>query len=126
LVVADLAPVLVSITAFLLAASPWCPALRHFCVMFWLGILLVEVCLYTLVTIPFTCSYLPGKAGIQFAFWICVMFFLRVLHEAAALEGRILHRLLSGIMMIVICCVGRDRDAAPRRISCRFDRGAFV
>jgi hypothetical protein len=96
------APVLASIAAFLLAASPWRPALGHFCVMFWLGILLVEVCLYTLRKIPFTCSYLPGKAGIHIAFWVCVIFFLRFLHEAAALEGRLLHRLLSGIMMIVI------------------------
>jgi hypothetical protein len=96
------APVLVSIAAFLLAASPWRPALGHFCVMFWLGILLVEICLYTLRKIPFTCSYLPGKAGIHVAFWVCVIFFLRLLHEAAELEGRLLHRLLSGIMMIVI------------------------
>jgi len=96
------APVLVSIAAFLLAASPWRPALGHFCVMFWLGIMLVEVCLYTLRKIPFTCSYLPGKAGIHIAFWVCVIFFLRLLHEAAELEGRLLHRLLTGIVMIVI------------------------
>ncbi len=30
------------------------------------------------------------------------LFFLRLLHEAAELEGRLLHRLLSGIVMIVI------------------------
>jgi hypothetical protein len=96
------APVLIGIAAFLLAASPWRPALGHFCVMFWLGILLVEVCLYTLRKIPFTCSYLPGKAGIHIAFWVCVIFFLRLLHEAAELEGRLLHRLLSGFMMIAI------------------------
>jgi hypothetical protein len=70
--------------------------------MFWLGIMLVEVCLYTLRKIPFTCSYLPGKAGIHIAFWVCVIFFLRLLHEAAELEGRLLHRLLTGIVMIVI------------------------
>jgi hypothetical protein len=96
------APVLASIAAFLLAVSPWRPALGHFCVVFWLGILLVEVCLYTLRKIPFTCSYLPGKAGIHIAFWVCVIFFLRLLHEAAELEGRLLHRLFSGIVMIVI------------------------
>ena len=96
------APVLVSIAAFLLAASPWRPALGHFCVMLGLGILLVEICLYTLRKIPFTCSYLPGKAGIHIAFWVCVIFFLRLLHEAAELEGRLLHRLFSGAVMIVI------------------------
>jgi hypothetical protein len=111
------APVLASIAAFLLAASPWRPALGHFCVVFWLGILLVEVCLYTLRKIPFTCSYLPGKAGIHIAFWVCVIFFLRLLHEAAELEGRLLHRLFSGIVMIVIvalAAIGMRRLGASR------------
>jgi hypothetical protein len=96
------APILVSMAAFLLAASPWRPALGHFCVMFWLGILLVEICLYTFSKIPFTCSYLPGKAGIHVAFWVGVLFFLRLLHETAELEGRLLHGLLSSVMVIVV------------------------
>jgi hypothetical protein len=96
------APVLVCIAAFLLALSPWRPALGHFCVMFWMGILLVEVCLYTLHKIPFTCSYLPGKAGIHFAFWVCVLLFVRLLHEGAELEGQLLHGFLSSVMMIAM------------------------
>jgi hypothetical protein len=96
------APVMASIVAFLLAASPWRPALGHFCVMFWLGILLVEICLYSFSKIPFTCSYLPGKAGIHFAFWVCVLLFIRLLHEAAELEGRLLPGLLGSVLMIVI------------------------
>jgi hypothetical protein len=111
-------PVLISIAAFLLAASsPWRPALGHVCVMFWLGILLVEICLYTLRKIPFTCSYLPGKAGIHIAFWVSVLFFLRLLHEAAELEGRLLHGLLSSVMMIVIvalAAIGMRRLSASR------------
>ena len=96
------APVMASIAAFLLAASPWRPAVGHFFVMFWLGILLVEVCLYSFIKIPFTCSYLPGKAGIHFAFWVCVLLFLRLLHEAAELEGRLLHGFMSSVLMILI------------------------
>jgi hypothetical protein len=96
------APVLVSMTAFLLGMSPWRPALGHFFAMFWLGILLVEICLYTLHKIPFTCSYLPGKAGIHFAFWICMLLLARLLPEAAELEGRLLHGLLSAIVMILV------------------------
>jgi hypothetical protein len=68
----------------------------------WLGILVVEVCLYTFSKIPFTCSYLPGKAGIHVAFWACVMLFLRLLNEAAEFEGQMLHRLLSCAVMILI------------------------
>jgi len=96
------APVLVIIAAFLPLASPSRPALGHFWVMFWLGILLVEVCLCTFNKIPFTCSYLPGKGGIHFAFWAGVLFFLRFLHEAAELEGRMLHDLVSSALMIVM------------------------
>jgi hypothetical protein len=111
------APVLVSIAVFLLVASPWRPALGHFCVMFWLGILLVEICLYTFSKIPFTCSYLPGKAGIHFAFWVGVLFLLRLLHEAAQLEGRLLHGLLSGatmIVMVALAAIGMRYLSASR------------
>jgi hypothetical protein len=111
------APVMASIAAFLLAASPWRPALGHFCVMFWLGILLVEVCLYSFPKIPFTCSYLPGKAGIHFAFWVCVLFFLRLLHEAAELEGRLLHGFMSSVLMILIvglAAIGMRHFSASR------------
>ena len=67
-----------------------------------LGIFVVEVCLYTFSKIPFTCSYLPGKAGIHVAFWACVMFFLRLLNEAAKFEGQMLRHLLSSVVMILI------------------------
>jgi hypothetical protein len=96
------APAMVSITVFLLLACPWRPALGHFCLIFLLGILLVEICLYSFPKIPFTCSYLPGKAGIHFAFWICVMFLIRLLHEAAELEGRLLSGLLGSVLMMVL------------------------
>jgi hypothetical protein len=96
------APVLVLMTVFLLGMSPWRPALGHLGAMFWLGILLVEICLFTMRKIPFTCSYLPGKTGIHFAFWICVVLVTRLLREAAELEGRLLHGLLSGVAMILV------------------------
>lgn len=70
--------------------------------MLWLGLLLVELCLYTFPKIPFTCSYLPGKAGIHFAFWDSVLVLIRLLSDAADLEGQLLPRLLSCIMMILI------------------------
>jgi hypothetical protein len=95
------APVMVGIVAFLLAASPWRPALGHFWVMLWLGILLVEICLYTFSKIPFTCSYLPGKAGIHIAFWVCLLLFIPLLHEAAELEGRLLPGVVSCVLMIL-------------------------
>ena len=114
------APVMAGIVAFLLAASPWRPALGHFWVMFWLGILLVEVCLYSFPKIPFTCSYLPGKAGIHFAFWVSVLFLIRLVHEAAELEGRLLPGLLSSVVMIVLvalAAIGMRHLSASRAAS---------
>jgi hypothetical protein len=95
-------PVLLLITSFLVAAYPRWPALGHFSVMMWLGILVVEACLYTFSKIPFTCSYLPGKAGIHVAFWVCAMLFIRLLNDAAEFEGQMLHRLLTCAAMILV------------------------
>ena len=94
------APVLLVIAACLLF-YPWRPAVGHFAVMLGLGVLLVELCLYTFPKIPFTCSYLPGKAQIHLVFWGGLMFFLRLLSKAAGLEGRLLDRPLGRLMMIL-------------------------
>jgi hypothetical protein len=94
-------PVLLVIAAWLLK-YPWRPALGHFAVMAGLGILLVELCLYTFPKIPFTCSYLPGKAQIHFVFWGGLMVFIRLLDKAAGVEGRLLNRPLGCLMMILV------------------------
>jgi len=94
-------PVLLVIATCLLA-YPWRPAVGHFAVMVGLGILLVELCLYTFPKIPFTCSYLPGKAQIHFVFWGGLMLFIRLLNKAAGVEGRLLNRPLGCIMMILV------------------------
>ena len=95
-------PVLLIIAGFLLAASPWRPALGHLAVLLCLGVLLIELCLYTFAKIPFTCSYLPGKGRIHFVFWVCLMFLLRLLSQAAEFEARILNHARSSIVMILI------------------------
>ncbi len=94
------APVLLVIGACLVV-YPWRAAVGHFTVMLGLGIFLVEVCLYTFPKIPFTCSYLPGKAQVHFVFFGGLMFFLRLLSKAAELEGRLLSRPFALLMMIL-------------------------
>jgi hypothetical protein len=95
-------PVLLILAGSLLAVYPWRPVLGHLVTMLLLGMLLVELCLYTFQKIPFTCSYLPGKANIHFVFWACLMVFLRLLNEGAKLESRMLHRPLSCMLMILL------------------------
>ena len=99
------APVLLVIAGSFLAAYPWRQVLGHLVTMLFLGILLIELCLYTFQKIPFTCSYLPGKANIHFAFWACLMFFIRLLKEGANFESRMLNHLLSCIFMIIFLAI---------------------
>ena len=115
-----LAPPLLLMAAILVAAYPWA-ALGHFLLMLCLGILLVELCLYTFPKIPFTCSYLPGKAQIDFVFWACLMLIFRLLNEGAEIESRMLRHVLSCTGLILMWrlppapCGGRVNLALPRR-----------
>jgi hypothetical protein len=99
------APVLLILAGGFLATYPWRQVLGHLVTMLFLGMLLVEICLYTFQKIPFTCSYLPGKANIHFAFWACLMFFIRWLKEGANFESHMLNALLSFIFMIFLLVV---------------------
>jgi len=94
-------PILFILSGSFLAPYPWQQVLGHLVTMLFLGMLLVELCLHTFQKIPFTCSYLPGKANIHFAFWACLLFFIRLLKEGANLESRMLGDRTSCIRMIL-------------------------
>src|ERR1700677_806775 len=93
--------------------------IRAFLVMLCLGILLVELCLYTFPKIPFTCSYLPGKAQIDFVFWACLMLIFRLLNEGAEIESRMLRHVLSctGLILIAAIAAGAMRWLSESRAS---------
>jgi len=98
-------PILLILSEAFLASYPWPQVLGHLVTMLFLGMLLVELCLYTFQKIPFTCSYLPGKANIHFAFWACLLFFIRLLKEGANLESRMLGHRMSCMLMILFLAV---------------------
>jgi len=62
----------------------------------------VELCLTSFDKIPFTCSYLPGKANLHLVFWVCLVMLIWVLNWAAKLESRLLLR-VSGTAAMVVC-----------------------
>jgi hypothetical protein len=95
------APVLLILAGSFLAVYPLRPVLGHLLTMLLLGLLVVELCLYTFPKISFTCSYLPGKANIHFVFWACLMVFIQLLKEGAKFESRMLNRPLSFMLMIL-------------------------
>jgi hypothetical protein len=78
-------------------------AIPHLIVLALLGVILTELCLYRVHKIPFTCSYLPGKANMQYAFW-AVVALLPLTYAAARLEAQALHRVFSCIAMVLLLC----------------------
>ena len=98
-----LAPALLLMAGVLVAAYPWAPALAHFLLMLTLGVLLVELCLFTFPKVPFSSSYLSGKAQIDFVFWASVMLIFRLLADGAGIESRMLHhvRSFAGVVLVV-------------------------
>jgi hypothetical protein len=98
-----LAPASLVTAVILVLAYPWAPALGHFLLLLSLGALLVELCLYTFQKVPFTCSYLSGKAQINFVFWACLMLILRLMADGAEIESRMLRHLgtFTGLVLIV-------------------------
>jgi hypothetical protein len=100
-----LAPASLVTAAILVLVYPWAPALGHFLLLLSLGFLLVELCLYTFQKIPFTCSYLSGKAQINFVFWACLMLIFRLIADGAEIESRMLRHLRSFIGLVLIVAI---------------------
>jgi hypothetical protein len=58
----------------------------HLAILALLGWLLVEICLIGFYKVPFTCSYLPGKANIQLIFWGFVIVMIAFVIPCAEFE----------------------------------------
>jgi len=58
----------------------------HLAVLALLGGILAELCLIGFYKVPFTCSYLPGKANIQLVFWGFVIVMIAFVVPAAQFE----------------------------------------
>ena len=97
-----LAPASLVTAAILVLAYPWAPALGHFLLLLSLGVLLVELCLYTFRKVPFTCSSLSGKAQINFVFWACLMLIFRLMADGAEIESRMLRHLGTFTALVLI------------------------
>jgi hypothetical protein len=86
------APVWLLSAALAFGFRPVSQVAAHLAVLALLGIILVELCLMGFYKVPFTCSYLPGKTNIQFAFWGFVIVLLAVIVPCAEFEMRALHQ----------------------------------
>lgn len=65
---------------------PWWGSAEHLALLALLGTVLVEVSVYGFHKIPFTCSYLPGKANVYVVFVICVPMAVPLLIKIVGVE----------------------------------------
>jgi hypothetical protein len=70
------APVWIICAAISAHLTPWQAVAKHLAFLAVFGCGLVELGLIRFYKVPFTCSYLPGKANIQVIFWGFVFVFL--------------------------------------------------
>lgn len=63
------APIWICFAIAMLSLWPWRIAVPHLLMLALLGSILADLCLIGFRKIPFTCSYRPGRANLQFAIW---------------------------------------------------------
>jgi hypothetical protein len=69
-----------------LSFRPWYQVLEHLAILALVGWFFTEISLIGFYKVPFTCSYLPGKSNIQFAFWGSVIVLLALAVSFAPFE----------------------------------------
>ena len=74
---------------------------EHLLVLGLLGAVLVEISMLGFQKVPFTCSYLPGKGNLQYAFWGCVLLVLPLINIGANFERRMFDSPSGYIAMIL-------------------------
>jgi hypothetical protein len=92
MVVFGVAPLLLSVAPFYVIVWGWRTTIIHLIFAFLLSLILTELLLLNFRKIPFTCSYLPGKANITLLwvfYWLC---FTVYAYSMASLEVWMLRR----------------------------------
>ena len=102
LFVLSVVPVWLATGALLLCTFPPRIVFEHLLVLGLLGAILVELSMHGFQKVPFTCSYLPGKGNLQYAFWGCVLLVLPLINMVAKLEEQMLHIPAGYISMILV------------------------
>ena len=86
LLVLAVAPILIGSATFSLPFQSWRQVAGHLVVLGLLGALFTELSLLRFHKIPFTCSLLPGKANVQFAFWAYLLVLIPLTEKSARFE----------------------------------------
>ncbi|HUE05776.1 MAG TPA: hypothetical protein VMR62_39910 [Bryobacteraceae bacterium] len=115
-----LAPVVAMAAPIYLYLWPWPRALGHIVFVTALGLLLIELALTGFVKVPFTCSYLPGKANLKIMFgvyWGLLMIVPELVTDAelAGLRSPARYAWLLGVTLLAwLAAAQRGRGARAR------------
>lgn len=77
----------------------------HLGILALLAVTLTEGSMLTFRKIPFTCSYLPGKANVYLTFWTYTMLGVPVLDFCTRVEWRALQSVRSSVAIMVMLAV---------------------
>ena len=80
------APILIGSAIFSLPFQPWRQVVGHLIVLGLLGVFFTELSLLEFNKIPFSCSFLPGKANVHFVFWIYLLLLIPLTEKSARFE----------------------------------------
>jgi len=103
LLVLTVLPVWLGEALLSLSIRPMSQIVAHLAVLGLFGFIVCDISLIGFYKLPFTCSYMPGKANIQFVFWAFVIVFLPILGGGAVIELQALHHPLqyAGMMSVL-------------------------
>lgn len=97
-----LAPVVVLSAPVYLAAWPWAKAVEHVAFLAVFGLLIVELALTGFAKVPFTCSYLPGRANLKIMFGVYWGLLIIVSEVVTKIEIDALHQGYATLMAVTL------------------------
>lgn len=105
------APMLILVALLALNYRPWHEVAGHLILLALFGCAFVEFALLNFDKVPFTCSFMPGKANVQAVFWGAVFIGIMLTVLAGTLEMSALQHLsnflaTAGIFIGLIAAVG--------------------
>ena len=114
--------------ALLLSIWPPWPVVGHGLLLALLGLILVELCLLRFRKVPFTCSYLPGKAQIHVTAGACILVLVAltdigVEFETYALQHPVRYALMLGPVAVLAALIRwrTSEEIAASDVMLRFE-----
>lgn len=98
-------PIWAASAALFFSMWPLRMAIFHLGILALLAVALTEGLMLNFRKIPFTCSYLPGKANVYLTFWTYTMLGVPVLEFCTRVEWRALQSVRSSVAIMIILAV---------------------